>query len=246
MRRKGFTLSELIISLAVIGIASALMMPAITKLLPDNNKARVINAHARLSIAVAELLGDDSIYWCPELTAEDILAGVRDVSGLACTGQPHNPLYVSNDFQGQDKFKNLLISKLNLQQVQGQNDTWSDVHGIFWRFVRNANANPNSTTYTITIDLNGAAAPNAVYGVNEKKPDRFIFGVNNAGVITPSDALSQVYLRTAFKTTLDKNATRQEADRNLRRNMQLQNPVGGGVVLPDQPINPGDLRPMQP
>ena len=40
MKKNGFTLSELIITLSIIGVASALMMPAITKAMPDKNKTK--------------------------------------------------------------------------------------------------------------------------------------------------------------------------------------------------------------
>ena len=38
MKKTGFTLAELLITLVVIGIISAITLPAINKLMPDKNK----------------------------------------------------------------------------------------------------------------------------------------------------------------------------------------------------------------
>ncbi|MCM1003028.1 MAG: type II secretion system GspH family protein [Candidatus Gastranaerophilales bacterium] len=223
MKKNGFTLSELIISLSVIGIASALMMPAITKLMPDKYKTKTVNVHSKIVSAVNTLLDDDAIYWCVDNDSKE---------GLSCDGQAQKTdLRNDNRYRGANKFENLMVYQLGLENARNPIDNyrWMTPDGAYWRFERGcdndgngtftANANGTCTTnnalcYRITVDLNGAVAnsrPNRIFGQNgEQKPDRFRFRVDNYGGVTPDDAMSAAYLRNSFKSA-DKKDDRARA-----------------------------------
>lgn len=221
MKKNGFTLSELIISLSVIGIASALMMPAITKMMPDKYKTKTINVHSKIVTAVDTLLDDDAIYWCEDN---------RDEEGLSCDGRAQKAIY-RNDarYEGANKFENLMIDQLGLEDARNPIDNyrWMSSDGAYWRFERGCDANRdgsfvanangtcpvnNTLCYRITVDLNGALGnkrPNRIFGQNgEQKPDRFRFRVDNYGGVTPDDAMSATYLRNSFKSA-DKKSDRE-------------------------------------
>lgn len=59
MKKTGFTLPELLITLGVIGVASALILPAISNIMPDKNKIMVLNAYSYLG-KVADAISDAS------------------------------------------------------------------------------------------------------------------------------------------------------------------------------------------
>lgn len=220
MKKTGFTLSELIISLSVIGIASALMIPAISKLVPDRNKIKVINIHSKIVSAVDNLLDDDMIYWCSDNDAKE---------GLSCEGMPTaQSNFHEARYSGSQKFEQLMVQQLGLENAANpiiNNFSYKTPEGVNWRFERGCSNNNgtftannndcavrNTLAYRITVDLNGTATraagrnPNRIYGQdNEQKPDQFRFRVDNYGGITPDDALTAAYLRNTFKSIDKKN-----------------------------------------
>lgn len=235
MKKTGFTLSELIVSLSIIGIASALMMPAISKLVPDRNKTKVISIQSKLVSAVDNLLDDDMIYWCLDN---------EDKEGLSCEGMPTIQSNFHNEnFRGSQKFENLMVRQLGLEDAASVIDRfrYRTPDGVNWRFERGCSNNngtfaanngacavQNTLTYRITVDLNGTAAraagrnPNRIYGQNgEQKPDQFRFRVDNYGGITPEDALTAAYLRNAFKSA-DKKNDKDVAAELLQRNARYR------------------------
>ena len=236
MKKTGFTLSELIISLSIIGIASALMMPAISKLVPDRNKSKVISIHSKLVSAVDNLLDDDMIYWCLDN---------EDKEGLSCEGEPTEQSNFHNaDYRGSQKFENLMVEQLGLENAANpiiSNFSYRSSDGVNWRFERGCSNNDgtftannndcavqNTLTYRITVDLNGTAAraagrnPNRIYGqAGELKPDQFRFRVDNYGGITPEDALTAAYLRNSFKSA-DKKNDKDVAARLLQENARYR------------------------
>ncbi len=233
MKKNGFTLSELIISLSVIGIASALMMPAITKLMPDRYKTKTINVHSKIVSAVTTLLDDDSIYWCRDND---------DKEGLSCDGEAKKAPFEDDPqhrYEGSGKFENLMVYQLGLEaaRLPIDNYRWMTPDGASWRFERGCDDNGtfranngtcainNTLCYRITVDLNGAAVskrPNRIFGQNgERKPDRFRFRVDNYGGVTPEDAMSASYLRNSFKSA-DKKDDRTRAGQLYNTNARYR------------------------
>lgn len=217
MKKNGFTLSELIISLSVVAVASALMMPTISKLIPDRNKTKVITTHSKLVSATDNILDNNMIYYCVD---SELLRG------LSCDNKPYTSVLNDDKFAGKDKYENLIANELGLIEDDGLADNfrWKATDGSFWRFERGCieegvftlNNNDCSTTntlgYRVTVDLNGTKNPNRIYGQNdETKPDRFRFRVDNYGGITAEDALTAAYLKNSMKSTSAKKDDLRDA-----------------------------------
>ncbi len=226
MKKNGFTLSELIISLTIIGVSSALMMPAITKLMPDKNKVKVNNIHSKIVGATSTIIDDDSIYWCKD---------DENMEGLSCDGQALGR-FRGNQYSGDNKYENLMVYFLGLEPADNASGgfNWVTPDGVVWRFERgwsrndgsftNSNTNIHNTlAYRITVDLNGLLKnPNRLFGQNgEQRPDRFRFRVDNYGGVTPEDALTAVYLQNSFKSN-DKKGDRQRAQTLLNQNARYR------------------------
>lgn len=62
MKKVGFTLAELLITLSIIGVSIAMITPAVSNLMPDINKAKVIKYNARINNAITKMFNDETVY----------------------------------------------------------------------------------------------------------------------------------------------------------------------------------------
>lgn len=191
MKKFGFTLSELVVTLSIIGVVTVLLIPSIVKMLPDDNKLKVINAHSRIVSYTEELLENDGIYNCD--------AG-SSLVGLACNGKPFSPEFNDTKYSGASKYEQLLAKKLGLKTNKNNGTlTWLETNGTTWGFETFGTG--NDQYFVITIDTNGENGDNNYYGAsNTTKPDRFRFRVNNYGGVIGYDAMTEAYLRNAMKS----------------------------------------------
>lgn len=62
MKKQGHTLAEVLISIGVIGVLAALMLPMVNKYKPDEIKVKYIKTHDALMTAVRDLASNDAVY----------------------------------------------------------------------------------------------------------------------------------------------------------------------------------------
>lgn len=211
MKKYGFTLSELLIAMSIIAVASALMAPAISNIMPDKNKARVLKYYNAVQETTSNLLDSETLYYAipgfdsdgmPTLTCNNQLI---EYVNLTCTSKPIESSYNSTDYEGINKYPNLLRDKL-----LGNKTTTTTPDGAVWTIspVNNADV---AQGYTISIDMEPNNSVNHAYDSTHKKPDTYIFKVAADGKVTPGDALTEVYTknptRTSKKEDLDEAAT---------------------------------------
>lgn len=216
MKKNGFTLSELLIALGVVAVASALMAPQITKIMPDKAKLKVISINSKIEQETDRLVSNDAIYWCDD----------NSVQGLACEGQAMTRELNNAMYSGNDKYKNLMVHYLDLTEdnsLAGFTHVSSD--GVYWNFQRNADASGNLENVIITIDINGEKGPNSIFGQNNitKNNDRFRFNVDEYGNVSPADALTAAYISKNNTKFNDKKGDRQRATRIFERNADYRN-----------------------
>ena len=79
MKKFGFTLAELIITLSIIAIAAALIAPSLNKLVPDKNKVSVIKYNTKIQNTIEDMFNDQNLYH-PTTVSVNTLS----CEGIAC------------------------------------------------------------------------------------------------------------------------------------------------------------------
>ena len=69
MKRKGFTLSEVLISVGIVGIIAAIMLPMVNKYRPDENKIKYLKAYNSLMELMPVVVNNRKAY--PLMNSED-------------------------------------------------------------------------------------------------------------------------------------------------------------------------------
>ncbi len=182
MRRfKGFTLTELMVALAVIGILVAVVTPAIMKTRPNKNKMMIKKSFYITEQIVASLINDERLY--PDMRdacGEGVVDGATDIYCAYGFDYTESVEYEGETYSGDKKFAELFKSRLNVKKEKAGDDlVFTTTDGVQWdlngvvgawdkgqapgKF--NGNTAP-SNTGTILIDVDG---PNA--GVNKRQKD---------------------------------------------------------------------------
>lgn len=157
---KGFTLTELMVALAVIGILTAVVTPTIMRIKPNKNKMMTKKAYYTAENIISSLINDEHCY--PDDSANNpstTTLGFDDIG--ACTQD-------GATYTGNTKFAGLFADKLNLKGsactsagTNYQKCTTTD--GLIWYLpitdFNTTNANNIGTT-TIFVDVNGDDGPN--------------------------------------------------------------------------------------
>ena len=186
MRKQGFTLAELIITLGIIGVGAALIAPALGNLMPDKNKLTVLNTAKTINEVTEKLLDNSHIYY-----------KTGTCIGLGCQGAPLDEDYAS--YSGKSKFANLLVASLNADGDVTRSDSsisFRAADGAFWT------VEPTDVGgATIVIDVDGAKGKNCLYNSEScKKPDQFKFVVDQFGGTHAGDALTMAYTQNPTNT----------------------------------------------
>ena len=197
--KKGFTLNEVLITMAVIGVIAALTIPMMNSIKPDATKMKYIKAYNALATLTAEILDDPTLYY----TTYDNSG--NPCEGLACDSKPSVAPLNTDDYSGRNKFPMILSTKLNVTGDVAHDTTngngigtvsFTTVDGIQWNFETGGfyitflqiNVNPNDNN----------AGHNCVYSsTNCTSPNKFMFLIGPDGRITPIDFLGQAFLENS-------------------------------------------------
>ncbi len=214
MKKTAFTLSELMIALTVLGILCAILLPAIIKTMPNQNKVMMKRAYYTTSNVVSDMINDPSLY--PILNK----AGTRTV-GFDNTDQVTygGKTYGSDSTTGSvedkyTKFIGLFAAHLNIDgEIEDSCTSSSSISppstttpvssgycrifttpdGILWNLQTNYTVTSSSAETTIIVDVNGDKKPNCLQGdagadtdckARTKNFDRFTMKIEDDGTIT--------------------------------------------------------------
>lgn len=174
---KGFTLTELMVAMGVIGILVAVVTPAIMKTRPNKNKMMIKKSFYTAEQIVSTLINDERLYPdMKEICDRGAVEG-EDPTKVYCAfgfDYDNSVRYEGETYAGNTKFADLFASRLNVKTEDETNHIYYTTDGIKWdlsgtvgawtkgqdtpgKFGNQTNA---AGVGKITVDVNGDEAPN--------------------------------------------------------------------------------------
>lgn len=215
MKKLGFTLSELLITLGIVGVTAALVAPAVTNMMPDKNKMMFIKNYNELATLTEKMLNDKKLYYTEYKIAEndmdldgdgnkDVFAGGKYPTcvGLECTDLPLKTEYVNEPFaKGNSKFAFLLSQYLGVNKEdfeKGFPNVFRTPDRTCWKIAETTDTN-NYTRHQLFLIYNYEdedSCKNAkldIYPTN-KNSNAHLLEISKSGTVTAYDSLSKAYL----------------------------------------------------
>ncbi len=191
MIKKGFTLQELLISLAIVGVVAAITVPGIIGMMPDKKKAMYMKCYSTLTSLTNEILDDPTLY---SIKYDDDGEPEEDAI-LKYTDEPieYQPCLGAWSCTGNSKFPAIFATKVNYisREIDGNTARIRTSDGVLWTFVSAADLSRTA----INIDLEPDGGNNCTYNEDCSDPDQFTFGLFPDGEIIAVDRLGQAFLR---------------------------------------------------
>ena len=187
---KGFTLTELMVAMGVIGILVAVVTPAIMKTRPNKNKMMIKKSFYTAEQIVSTLINDERLYPdMKEICDRGVVEG-EDPTKVYCAfgfDYDNSVRYEGETYAGNTKFADLFASRLNVKTEDETNHIYYTTDGIKWdlsgtvgawtkgqdtpgKFGDQTNA---AGVGKITVDVNGDEAPNCRESAENCSADDF-------------------------------------------------------------------------
>lgn len=192
--KKGFTLSELMIAMAVLGILLAIVIPTIVNTRPDEYKMLTKKAYYVTEQVVSSLINDPLLY--PDNT---MYCPTGSVAGETCTygfDDDSQVTYNGETYSGKTKFPKLFAEQLNVVDTVDESNKYQikTSDGMIFDFSTDADSPykkiwtkgtaPKNNARNIIIDVNGEDEPNCLEtDSNCSRPDQFRIVIYSNGRI---------------------------------------------------------------
>ncbi len=190
-KKRAFTMGEVLVTLMIVGVIAALIIPIIKNAQPDKQKLMFKKAYTNVERVVTELVNDDDLY--PDAGDYVGLDNTTDVEVNDTT------------YGGNTKFCNLFAMKVNVIDDEnircpanpGGNGTYNDPTFVTADSIAYYLPSTSfATNATITVDTNGDKEPNCFYNASScLKPDMFEIIVGPDGKVGVDGDMEQKYLK---------------------------------------------------
>ena len=212
MQKRGFTLAEILISVGIVGVIAAIMLPMVNKFKPDENKIKYLQTYNSLMEVMPAVVNNRLAF--PIMNdGDDELAYYE--KPLLNSKAPYK--IDGKVWSGPAKFCRVLASGFN---TVGNNFNCSDTYdratepafkpsfetsnGV--QFMVQTYNDQGVYTSDIYIDVNGSKGSNCLATSDAcKEADRFKFIVSSDGAIEAADVLGQTYLETRTNWKLNRD-----------------------------------------
>lgn len=227
MFKKGFTLHELLITMAIIGVIATITIPSLVGMAPNKTKSMYMKAFNTLSNVTSDILNDETLYWT---TYETSGTNVGDAacSGLYCDAEPTEYPKCNSSWTclGTTKFASIFATKVNViskEKYSSSTVKFTTNDGINWEMQTTISYDshlPGNRAYKIAVTINVKPDDfnnNCTFSTSCKNPQKFTFDIANDGEITPTDALGIVYSQNPIDMH-SANEDREYAEKIVGRN----------------------------
>ena len=157
---KAFTLTELLVALGVIAILTAILLPVIFNMMPNQNTLMAKRAYYTVQTVLSDLINDEACYPDKTASTSDKRIGFDDAAGsINCSNWNESHTTQSSEAAA-NKLYTLFKDKLGLGV--NTNASFSTPDGMNWAFT---SASFDSTasdggSIKLTVDVNGDGKPN--------------------------------------------------------------------------------------
>lgn len=208
MQKRGFTLAEILISVGIVGVIAAIMLPMVNKFKPDENKIKFLQTYNSLVEIMPSIVNNRLAY-------PIINEGKLDIYDKSPLLNTESPFVIDGEtFKGAKKFCRLLATGFNtvgnincsgeyktLEEVMSS-PSFTTANGV--EFYVQTQLESGKYSSEIYLDVNGADGENCFSNVDTcKDPDRFMLKVGADGTIEVADSRGQQHLET--RTNWKKN-----------------------------------------
>lgn len=202
MKKNGFTLAEMLITMGIVGVVSALVAPIMVNIMPDKNKAMFIKNYKELKTINQQLLEDRTIYYSTKTLDLETGRKTSSCQGLQCEETPLRSPFkgsssASSIYTGANKYPYLLANFLGIDEPDDTSFTTKD--NTIWSITRNVDESTGKVSgYSVVLTVSGTGTA-CTYSDECKHPKSFELDVDIYGRVTPVDALSKAYILTETK-----------------------------------------------
>ncbi len=175
MKLKAFTLTELLIALAVLGLLIAILTPIISNLLPEQNALMAKRSYYAAQTLVSDMINDEACY------PDNSQSVYKDASGnykyrrvgfddgfgyadcIKWGGVEHTESVADDGEDSATKFIVLFKNKLDIKGDNAENadsDIFETRDGMRWAIEPDFTANNKDSYAKISVDVNGGENPN--------------------------------------------------------------------------------------
>lgn len=190
--KQGFTLSEVLITMLIIGIIAAVTVPAVQKAMPDKLEAMRRKTYYILENTVSQMAADDTMY----PAKSDGTVGFQNIDEVKIDGKT---------YKNNTKFCELFATRLtkrtdSVTNCTADRKTFSSADNVDWYLPVTNFADGYAE---VKFDVNGAQnEPNCEYNAETcEKPDTFKYYILSSGRIVeekPNAATSKFCIRTTI------------------------------------------------
>ncbi len=215
MKKNGYTLAEVLVTLGVIGLIAAITGPLITKFTPDAEKIAYLKTYDMLSKTINEIARNQTFY-PPIYKNENGLVNFANAPLLNLSEVKFGDITIDDNnkiaklfgyYTGLKKLEEIKSISDEYQSEKYNKETpdfvTKDGAAIYMTtkisdFVDENGANIQDYQTEVYVDINGTdKGKNCLYDSTTcVKPDIFKFAITAAGEVIPADAMGNGYFKT--------------------------------------------------
>lgn len=258
MKKFGYTLAEALISVAIIGVIAAIMLPLTNKFKPDTNKITFLKTYDSLSNVIKEVSSNTNFYPILDRNPRALLnmlnyyqTPLYNTNSSTLNDPNDDSVEIFSSEAGNAKLCSILAYMYGQAEPTcndiamytnanfSNNISFTYNNGVQYSVYSAITHNPFTFDTRITIDVNGSKNPNCIYSDACTRPDRFTFHVTPNGHLIAADQMGQAYLQTRTNTrSMDYDMRQYDFIGDITN-------VNNGFWTNQTPINTGLIAPLE-